>query len=1724
MNPPDFGQAYDGRPRHRHEQAVENNDDIKTRLAHNSDSTQIASSSSEQFYPSAHYTQSHQQHNHHNYHHYQDIQDPDFQDMDPRVPLPSPPPALPLPSSYHNHNHSQPPLPKLPPFLPPPGSVPGSGSGFVSGIEAAAASAMTLANNIGFRPTASQPAKCSKLKIRIFFDSTIFQAGGNLFGRMEITASSSRSLKLGEIAVELAAYEEITSRELTATQSFLSSRLCFQGPDIPPSNAVSGPCDEYGFWTAKKGKTTFPFAFQLPLDCPSSLVFGQTASLRYVVTGLVQVFYHGRDETILKTKEAFVVEAWDGYNPEYKLPVKGSNSTKLFWGGGGSLVLDAILSEQLHSAGGNLTVEVKVTNDTSRKVQGIRLGVARRLEMVSDKEKAERNPGLKIDTTSVSEMIGTQEFKSSSYLFDTGEERTMTINMIVPSNARTIRGTALFEVTCFVVVSMLLGAFSGELSVEIPVKICHPASLTPAPKPKLEQNHLPHLYNLVDEGMDDNDAQSRRIGSSTSLAITSDDNEKIGRQGEWDDGPQLSPANSITSIKSLLKNPKDKLSKLADKIQRSTSPTSSGHLSHEHRHGSKHNDRPESRRVVKSPPLGPAMPIAYVPAVERVRYTPFQPPPTTKAKEFLKAAAQYQQEMAIGGAFAGMGGDNQEFDFDDKTMATAIHQWISRKESESMRPSSPPNKIQAPRATRPTPPVQIPVSPNRKRPTVDPIDTRSIGSFSSHQSPSSPQSHVSTSSPVAQGFSPANSRFIQHAHRQPAAPQTSAFGSAPEDCSTTPPLFARPLPLPSPPPTGSPHRPGARDGISAPQHPRPVSPVPIPIQSPESLALAREAYERVKRAGSPIQNPLANALTPTSSAPKSSGFLTQQHPQQPQQYAPLEVDLTIKVPVPQRSPAPGAISPSSPSELSRLLNENATTATVHHPKHGRDGHTIETTPPEPCSSPELRHVPMNRPLPVPGPKPRHLNQPGPAIGAPVPPRPRPEPAKRPPIIAPTSVSNISPASNVRSVQQNAFVLKATSSSSPSAVPTPVTRKPLPNPIKPTVVRPSPPATITAQQQQKPNSQGDASGNHGFVYPRATRKPVLGVKPPSVAAKPKALTTQTPSLEDEVNARQENQELKMLQTASMRAPQLITANALSEEHQITRGFQTRSDRTVEVRKDTAIIEEETGDGEAQNDDGRDPELTKRLAAPLPSTVSQMRGSGHLAAPQKHQDLSSVTARNEPSKETGIKERPRGEQPPHHRHHDTPRYENPNRRNDRRGGVQPIVSPPSRTTQERAVSPDRPVLTREQRQRQTNQQQQQQQQPRRQEQYQAESQPVLTTTTTQATAQATSYVSEASEDEVQTQSEIRAQAVAAAHSFRAMGAMVNTGGYAVDTGRLRQVMHEANSNQNNNSSGHLISALADGARNAVSGLGWKASTPPTSGQLAGPQRASNLLQQQQQQQPRKGSGSRQEESRPSREREQRPVVIPEQGHDLTMKDINFQTITPHNQSHHAEMPKVMEALNRAPIQGSREARDDVYTHGHNRPASPGSRVLPAQASRPIATTPSLSTSVTDVQTTAAVAVAVSTSSSHIVSSDSSSTVPDLSGLNLDKTLPKIQEDKRSRSKIIERPEPSSSVSTSSSSSSSVSTTEQSAPGRSKFFERSEKRLEEPSSSSSSRLNGGVVTKNLPHPRSTPAPVPPRTRGVIADLGLSGQGQGQGAKAVNPKFQEYIQKYNLAANTRG
>jgi len=138
--------------------------------------------------------------------------------------------------------------------------------------------------NINFKPTTTAVTKISKLKLHVLLDSTVYTAGGLLTGRLALTSSSARTLKLGEISVELTAYEELSVKEYTASQSFLSSRLVFQCENLPPSNAVYGP-KENGYWTAKKGKTTFPFAFKIPIDAPSSVGCGSSAYLKYVITG-----------------------------------------------------------------------------------------------------------------------------------------------------------------------------------------------------------------------------------------------------------------------------------------------------------------------------------------------------------------------------------------------------------------------------------------------------------------------------------------------------------------------------------------------------------------------------------------------------------------------------------------------------------------------------------------------------------------------------------------------------------------------------------------------------------------------------------------------------------------------------------------------------------------------------------------------------------------------------------------------------------------------------------------------------------------------------------------------------------------------------------------------------------------------------------------------------------------------------------------------------------------------------------------------------------------------------------------------------------------------------------------------------------------------------------------------------------------------------------------------
>ncbi|CAG8481306.1 24931_t:CDS:2 [Dentiscutata erythropus] len=459
--------------------------------------------------------------------------------------------------------------------------------------------------NINFKPATTAIAKVNKLKLQVSLDSTIYTAGGILTGRLVLASTTSRSLKLGEISCELTAYEELTTRDYTASQSFLSSRLVFQSTNLPPSNAVYGPKDN-GFWTAKKGKTTFPFAFKIPIDAPSSIKYGNNASLKYVVTGVIQfinVAKDNKEDTLYKSKEAFIVEAWDSYNPIYKTPVDAVNMKQLWMGGPGAVMIESSLVETLFQSGGNVSVKVRVKNDTKRRVQGLKIAILQRLLILANKAKKEIDE-VKI----VGETVAEEWFKDKDFCFDCGEDRTTTVHIHVPKDVRSIRNTALFEVVCYVVVSL------KDLTVHLPVNIAHSASLQPVPIADTDLNVFPNHYNMMDENTDFFVEDIRKDDSEVLGKVSSPMNipSNKGRVLPWSDDEDEKNNNSPSKgsvISYILGSASPKgLGSLAQSLlgkQKQMSPSS------------------PSKLIAKSEPLAPASPYVYIPAIERVRYLSF---------------------------------------------------------------------------------------------------------------------------------------------------------------------------------------------------------------------------------------------------------------------------------------------------------------------------------------------------------------------------------------------------------------------------------------------------------------------------------------------------------------------------------------------------------------------------------------------------------------------------------------------------------------------------------------------------------------------------------------------------------------------------------------------------------------------------------------------------------------------------------------------------------------------------------------------------------------------------------------------------------------------------------------------------------------------------------------------------------------------------------------------
>ncbi|KAI8799564.1 hypothetical protein BJ742DRAFT_131345 [Cladochytrium replicatum] len=330
--------------------------------------------------------------------------------------------------------------------------------------------------NIAFNPAPTSSAKCSKLKIHLHLDSAVFVAGGGISGRLEIVSGSARSLRLGEIAVEVIGTEVANDRSFNERDVFFNAKTVFQGERTPPSSAVFGPCDR-GTWQAHKGKTTFPFSFSLPDDSPSSFVFQSFASLRYTVTGFAQFDYRGRLDLMTKSKEAFVVENSTAPSEPSNESETSSYLTKKLFTGGQIQLIGTILQQPIY-AGTNISVVVRVKNMSPRRTQMLKLALVRKLEIRSS-------------NTSATEVISETPFKER---YESGEDRSVVLQMDIPSYMRTIKRAQLSQVTCFVRVSVVLGYLSNNIYIEVPVDIRHPSSLNPIKIDPIQLNMSPTTH------------------------------------------------------------------------------------------------------------------------------------------------------------------------------------------------------------------------------------------------------------------------------------------------------------------------------------------------------------------------------------------------------------------------------------------------------------------------------------------------------------------------------------------------------------------------------------------------------------------------------------------------------------------------------------------------------------------------------------------------------------------------------------------------------------------------------------------------------------------------------------------------------------------------------------------------------------------------------------------------------------------------------------------------------------------------------------------------------------------------------------------------------------------------------------------------------------------------------------------------------------------------------
>ncbi|KAK2467279.1 hypothetical protein APHAL10511_000828 [Amanita phalloides] len=334
----------------------------------------------------------------------------------------------------------------------------------------------------------------SKVKVSITVADPTFVAGKYVSGKMEMECRADKGLGIGVMMIELFGIQELSSRDHSATSTFIHAQRLFQGPGLPPSNAVQAHAEPGDpplpshHYHARRGVSTFLFRLPLPVTCPSSVnVGGGLATVKYELRASASVYWRGEKRLVTERKVIDVVGGLDDVAlAEY---VNGAHSSSITVGENGKLWMQGrIIGGDVITAGESACLELQVKNRSTKKNTGLMLTLYRRLVLPSI-------PSVEKQPLQISDTLTNVAFRGPEYIIHPGVEGVANLVFDIPKTARGVRGDvyydegddrpretqSIFNVQCVASVKMSMGIGSKDLVLDIPVTIISPLALPDLP-------------------------------------------------------------------------------------------------------------------------------------------------------------------------------------------------------------------------------------------------------------------------------------------------------------------------------------------------------------------------------------------------------------------------------------------------------------------------------------------------------------------------------------------------------------------------------------------------------------------------------------------------------------------------------------------------------------------------------------------------------------------------------------------------------------------------------------------------------------------------------------------------------------------------------------------------------------------------------------------------------------------------------------------------------------------------------------------------------------------------------------------------------------------------------------------------------------------------------------------------------------------------------------------